>query len=137
MTFCNENLQLSDVFWLDDDNKYFLSFKVNFKNTWWVFNCWFYIFVFNLLKFLNYLFIYLFIYLFWRFYLNTWFYVSGLVKYDPMRAFRYLPLPKELKAKYECLNIQNNVKKCFLWSILGSLHLDVLKAKFSVFWRRK
>ena len=49
------------------------------------------------------------------------FYVSGLVKYDPMRA--YLPLPKELKAKQGCLNIQNNDEKCFLWSILASLHL--------------
>ena len=35
------------------------------------------------------------------------FYVSGLVKYDPMRASSYLPLPKELKAKKACLNIQN------------------------------
>ena len=39
-----------------------------------------------------------------------------------MRASSYLPLPKELKAKWECLNIQNNDEKCFLWSILASLH---------------
>ena len=49
--------------------------------------------------------------------------VSGLVKYDPMRAYSYLPLPKERKAKHGCLNIQNNDEKCFLWSILTSLHL--------------
>ena len=48
--------------------------------------------------------------------------VSGLVKYDPMRASSYLPLPKELKAKKACLNIQNNDEKCFLWPILASLH---------------
>ena len=36
---------------------------------------------------------------FWKFYLNMLFYDSGLVKYDPMRASSYLPLPKELKAK--------------------------------------
>ena len=50
------------------------------------------------------------------------FYVSGLVKYNPMRAWGYLPLPKELKAKEGCLNVQNNDEKCFLWSILALLH---------------
>ena len=50
------------------------------------------------------------------------FYVSGLVKYNPMRAWGYLPLPKELKAKQGCLNVQNNDEKCFLWSILALLH---------------
>ena len=44
------------------------------------------------------------------------FYVSRLVKYDPMRASSYLQLPKELKAK------KNYDEKCFLWSILVSLH---------------
>ena len=39
-----------------------------------------------------------------------------------MRASSCLPLPKELKAKREYLNIQNNDEKCFLWSILASLH---------------
>ena len=43
-------------------------------------------------------------------------YVSGLVKYDPMRASSCLPLPKELKAKKACF------LKCFLWSILTFLH---------------
>ena len=50
------------------------------------------------------------------------FYVSGLVKYDPMRASSYLPSPKELKAKQRCVNTENNDEKCFLWSILASLH---------------
>ena len=49
------------------------------------------------------------------------FYVSELVKYDPMRASSYLPLPL-LKAKQDCLNIKNNDGKCFLWSILALLH---------------
>ena len=39
-----------------------------------------------------------------------------------MGAPSYLPLSKELKAKQGCLNIQNNDEKCFLWSILASLH---------------
>ena len=50
------------------------------------------------------------------------FYVLGLVKYHPMRASSYLPLPKELKAKQCCFNIENDDEKCFLWSILASLH---------------
>ena len=44
------------------------------------------------------------------------------MKYDPIRASTYLPLPKELKAKKACLDIQNNDNECFLWSILASLH---------------
>ena len=40
-----------------------------------------------------------------------------------MRASSSLPFPKELKAKWGCLNIQNINKKCFLWSILTLLHL--------------
>ena len=62
--------------------------------------------------------VYFLIKLFWKFYLN----VSGLVKYDPMRPSSYLPLPKELKAKQGYLNTQNDDEKCFLWSILASLH---------------
>ena len=50
------------------------------------------------------------------------FYISGLLKYDPMRASSYLPLPKELKAKQGCLNIENDDEKWCLWSILASLH---------------
>ena len=39
-----------------------------------------------------------------------------------MTVSSYLPLPKELRAKQGCFNIQNNDEKCFLWSILASLH---------------
>ena len=39
-----------------------------------------------------------------------------------MRASSYLPLPKELQTRKGCLNIQNNDKKRFLWSMLASLH---------------
>ena len=44
------------------------------------------------------------------------------MKYDPIRVSYYLPLPKEFKAKQECLSIQNNDKKCFIWSTLALLH---------------
>ena len=56
---------------------------------------------------------FLIFFFFLKFYLNVLSYISGLVKYDPMRASSYLPLPKELKAKQGCLNIQRmtaNVK---------------------------
>ena len=44
------------------------------------------------------------------------------MKYDPIRVSYYLLLPKEFKAKQECLSIQNNNEKCFIWSILALLH---------------
>ena len=39
-----------------------------------------------------------------------------------MGACSCLPLPKEIVANRGCLNIENNDEKCFLWSILASLH---------------
>ena len=39
-----------------------------------------------------------------------------------MRVPSYLPLPKKLKTKCGCINIENDDEKCFLWSILASLH---------------
>ena len=56
-----------------------------------------------------------------KFFSKVLFYVSWLVKYDPMRVSSYLPLPKEPNAKRGCVNI-NIDEKCFLWSILASLH---------------
>ena len=35
-----------------------------------------------------------------------------------MKSSSYVSLPKGLKAKRGCLNIQNNDEKCFLWSIM-------------------
>ena len=51
------------------------------------------------------------------------FYASGLMKYNPMRASSYVLLPRELKAKRGCLDIQNNDEKCFLGSILSSFYV--------------
>ena len=39
-----------------------------------------------------------------------------------MKASNYLPLLKELKAKRQCLNIQSNDEKYFLWSSLALLY---------------
>ena len=46
----------------------------------------------------------------------------GVVQYDPLRASTYLPLPKVIKDKKACINIKNDDQKCFLWSVLASLH---------------
>ena len=54
---------------------------------------------------------------FWKFYLNY----SRLAIYHQIRASSYLLLPKELKAKQWCLNIESSEKKCFLWSFLALL----------------
>ena len=48
----------------------------------------------------------------------------GVVQYDPLRASTYLPLPKVIKDKKACINIKNDDQKCFLWSVLASLHLQ-------------
>ena len=47
---------------------------------------------------------------------------TGIVQYDPLRASTYLPLPTKIKDKKACLNIKNRDEKCFLWSVLASLH---------------
>ena len=64
-------------------------------------------------------FIYVFLFLI---YLFIYFSSVGVVHYDPLRASSYIQLPKSIIGKKACLNIQNNDSKCFLWSILASLH---------------
>lgn len=46
----------------------------------------------------------------------------GICRYDPLFATSYVDLPKELKGKKAVLNIKNSDEKCFLWSVLASLH---------------
>ena len=47
----------------------------------------------------------------------------GLLKYDPLRASSYIQLPDKLVKKKACVNVRNvKDEKCFLWSILASLH---------------
>ena len=47
----------------------------------------------------------------------------GLLKYDPLKASSYVKLPYVLRRKHACVNVQNlEDNKCFLWSILASLH---------------
>ena len=42
--------------------------------------------------------------------------------YDPLRASSYISLPAVIHKKMACLNINNKDQKCFLWSLLASLH---------------
>ena len=45
-------------------------------------------------------------------------------KYNPLRASSYIDLPKKVKDTKAILNIQNDDNKCFMWSILASLHMS-------------
>jgi len=47
------------------------------------------------------------------------------VDYSPIGGSSWLPLPKEIALKKACVNVQNNDQKCFMWSILASLHQDI------------
>ena len=42
-----------------------------------------------------------------------------LLKFDPLRATSYIPLPAYKKA---VININNKDKKCFLWSVIAGLY---------------
>ena len=46
----------------------------------------------------------------------------GIAVYVPLEGSSYLKLPKQLEDKKAVLNIQNDDEKCFLWSVLASLH---------------
>lgn len=46
----------------------------------------------------------------------------GFAVYVPLEGSSYLKLPKQLEDKKAVLNIQNDDEKCFLWSVLASLH---------------
>lgn len=44
------------------------------------------------------------------------------VEFTPLLGSSYLPLPLKIAKKQAVLNIQNDDKKCFLWSVLAFLH---------------
>lgn len=56
----------------------------------------------------------------WAFLRNLYLEVN-INKYNPLRAARFIELPKTLKLKHACINIQNNDSFCFLWCIIASL----------------
>lgn len=46
-------------------------------------------------------------------------------KYQPLRGSSYVDLPKFIKNKKACLNIQNNDQCCFLWCVTAALHPSI------------
>ena len=44
----------------------------------------------------------------------------NVVRYNPLRASSFIDLPKSIKAKQACINVQNNDNKCFLWAVLSA-----------------
>jgi len=43
-------------------------------------------------------------------------------EYVPLKGSSYVPLPCKIKAKKAVFNIVNDDQKCFVWSVLASLH---------------
>lgn len=56
----------------------------------------------------------------WSFVRNLYLEVN-VNKYNPLRAARFIDLPRNLKLKHACINIQNNDSFCFLWCIVAAL----------------
>lgn len=46
----------------------------------------------------------------------------NIVKYNPLRAGSYIPLPKHISNTKSCLNILNYDNHCFLWSIVAHMY---------------
>ena len=44
----------------------------------------------------------------------------NVVRYNPLQASSFIELPKSIKAKMACVNVQNNDDKCFLWAVLSA-----------------
>jgi hypothetical protein len=45
-------------------------------------------------------------------------------RYTPLRGNRFMQIPKFLKDTKAIINIQNTDNKCFLWSVLRSIHMN-------------
>lgn len=46
----------------------------------------------------------------------------NIMKYNPLRAGSYIPLPQHLANKKACVNINNTDNHCFLWCIMAHLY---------------
>ena len=46
----------------------------------------------------------------------------SIAQYTPVKGSSYIPLPSKLRAKKAIINIKNSDNKCFLWSVLASIH---------------
>ncbi|XP_030745267.1 uncharacterized protein LOC115874300 [Sitophilus oryzae] len=43
-------------------------------------------------------------------------------QYNPLRAGTYIDLPKQIKLKRACINVQNTDNMCFAWAVLSCLY---------------
>ena len=43
------------------------------------------------------------------------------VRYDPLRASKWIPLPKKIKDKKAVINIKNNDDNCFMWCVARAI----------------
>lgn len=57
----------------------------------------------------------------WTF-LNNLYLEVNINKYEVLRGGAHIDLPKFIKNKKACLNMQNKDNACFLWSIVAALH---------------
>lgn len=57
----------------------------------------------------------------WTFLNNSHFEIN-INKYQPLSGSKYTALPRFIKNKKACLNIQNNDEYCFLWCVTAALH---------------
>ena len=77
---------------------------------------------------------------FWKFIENhvqtvsgwSFLYIKGInlktFDYDVIAGGTYIDLPKKIKNKQACINVQNNDEMCLKWSILSALHhKDILR----------
>ena len=46
----------------------------------------------------------------------------NIAQYKPLKGSSYIPLPKKLSNKKAIINVKNSDNKCFMWSVLASLH---------------
>lgn len=53
--------------------------------------------------------------------LDTLYLEVNINKYIPLRASGFIDLPKSIKSKKACINVNNNDSFCFLWCIMAAL----------------
>ena len=46
----------------------------------------------------------------------------SIAQYAPLKGSSYILLPSKLKTKKAIINIKNHDNKCFMWSVLASIH---------------
>ena len=50
--------------------------------------------------------------------------ILEMVEYQPIGGSSYIELPKNIYDTKSIVNVQNEDKQCFMWSVLSALHPD-------------